>query len=253
MANLSFSDKQLINSVFGMSTGYVADFSNSEFQDFMSDVVQYDIYEKYPGLSKAKMFREFLKDESEAYVGKSIILLINYMNSKGLISNNEEENSERLYELGKKFLGKIEVGSTNKIKNRYAQQTLTIDYDSLNTSLLSLEKITIPQTRGYEFEKYLNKLFNSFGLDPRASYRTQFDQIDGSFILENNTILVEAKYKSKLIPKDELILFSNKIEQKSHFTRGIFITFSTVDKNAIDYFNDRSSRFIVLTVEELYK
>ena len=56
MANLSFNEKQLIESVFDMSSGYVLDFSNRTFEEFMKDVVNYNIYEKYPGLSKAKMF-----------------------------------------------------------------------------------------------------------------------------------------------------------------------------------------------------
>ena len=56
MANLSFNEKQLIESVFDMSSGYVLDFSNRTFEEFMKDVVNYNIYEKYPGLSKAGIF-----------------------------------------------------------------------------------------------------------------------------------------------------------------------------------------------------
>ncbi len=252
MANLSFSDKQLIESVFGMSSGYVTNFSNREFEEFMSDVVQYSIYAKYPGLSKAKMFREFLKDESEIYIGKAIVLLINYMNDNKLISIYKKEKANELYEFGKKLLGKSNNQPKNKTENQNTKQTLTIDYDSLNASLFGLEMISNLQTRGYAFERYLNGLFNSFGLDPHASYRTEFDQIDGSFVLDRNTILIEAKYRNSPIPKDDLILFSRKIELKSHFARGLFITYSLIDNKAIDYFTDRSSRFVVLTVEELF-
>jgi hypothetical protein len=252
MANLSFGDKQLIESVFGMSSGYVANFSNREFEEFMKDVVQYNIYGKYPGLSKAKMFREFLNDESEPYVGKAIVLLINYMNDNNLIPINKKEKSDKLYELGKKLLGKSNVQSADKKVNQNVKQTLDIDYDRFNNALLDLEKISNSQTRGYAFEKYLNGLFNSFGLDPHASYRTEYDQIDGSFLLDGNTVLIEAKYRNNTIPKDDLILFTQKIELKSHFARGLFITYSLVDNKAINYFTDRSSRFVVLTVEELF-
>ena len=41
MAQLSFAEKQLIETVFGMSGGYVLDFSNREFEEFMKDVVSY--------------------------------------------------------------------------------------------------------------------------------------------------------------------------------------------------------------------
>ena len=43
MAKLSFTEKQLIERVFGMGSGYVLNFSNREFEEFMKDVVSYNI------------------------------------------------------------------------------------------------------------------------------------------------------------------------------------------------------------------
>ena len=256
MANLTFSEKQLLESVLGMSSGYVLDFSNRNIDEFMMDVVKYSINEKYPGLSKAKMLREFIKDESETYVGKTIVMLINYMNDNSLMTVNNKEKADKLYELGKKLLGKNKTQNESKQQNQDPESKNNhqheIDYDSLNKSLLALENIPNPQARGYAFEKYLNSLFKAFGLEPHASYRTEFDQIDGSFFLLGNTILIEAKYRTNAIPKDDLILFTQKIISKSHFSKGVFITYSRVDEKAIEYFTDRSSRIVVLTVEELF-
>lgn len=252
MANLTFNEKQLIEFVFGMSSGYVLDFSNREFEEFMKDVVQYSVYSKYPGLSKAKILRAFIKDESESYVGKAIILLINYMNDSNLVSSEKKEKVIKLYELGKKLLGKDNNQTIRKKPNPRPQKDLEIDFESLKLALLEIEKISNPQAKGYAFEKYLNRFFNAFGLEPHASYRTEYDQIDGSFVIDGNTILIEAKYRANQIPKDDLILFSNKIGLKSHFVKGLFITYSLVDKKTVDYFTDKSSRFVVLTVEELY-
>lgn len=252
MANLTFSEKQLIESVFGMGSGYILNFSNREFEEFMKDVVQYNIYTKYPGLSKAKMFREFLKDETEPYVGKAIVMLLHYMNDNGMNNENIKERTDTLFELGSKLLGKNKFSSNPKQQKTEIVNKSEIDYDSLNTALLAIEKISIPQEKGYAFEKYLNNLFKAFNLDPHASYRTEYDQIDGSFVLEGNTILIEAKYRTNAIPKDDLILFSRKIESKSHFPKGLFITFSPVGSKAIEFFTDRSARIIILTVEELF-
>lgn len=252
MANLTFSEKQLIESVFGMSSGYILGFTNRDFDDFMMDVVPYSLSAKYPGLSKAKMLREFLKDESETYVGKTIVLLINYMNENGLMPDAKKEKAEKLYELGKKLLGKSNTQTNPNQQNPEPNKNLKVDYDSLNAFLLAIENIPSPQAKGYAFEKYLNSLFKAFGLDPHASYRTEYDQIDGSFILDGNTILIEAKYRANTIPKDDLILFSNKIESKSHFSKGLFISYSRVDEKAIEYFTDSSSRLVVLTVDELF-
>ncbi len=249
MANLTFNEKKLIESVFGMGGGLVLDFTNREFGEFMQDVVQYDIYEKYSGLSKAKMLREFIKDEPDAYVGKAIVLLINYLNDNALVKDDIKGKSDKLYEIGKRLLGK----STNsKKQNSNKSAKPSVDYDSLKESLLNIEKLTSPQTKGYEFEKYLNSLFEAFELEPHASYRTEHDQIDGSFNFEGNTILIEAKYKSKEIPKDDLILFESKLKSKSHFSKGLFISYSRVTGEALNYFQDSGSRIVVLTVEEIF-
>lgn len=47
--------------------------------------------------------------------------------------------------------------------------------------------------RGFAFEKFLNKLFLIFGLNPRASFRIVGEQIDGSLDIDNECYLIEAK------------------------------------------------------------
>lgn len=252
MAKFTFNEKQLIDSVFGMEEGFLLDFTNREFEEFMKDVVSYNIYGKYPQLSKAKMFRKFLEDETEAFAGKAIILLLNYMKDHGLITDDNRDNVDRLNELGARLLGKnniqIKTGQNTSEKHDHVE----IDYDELAKALMKIDEIQGAQARGYAFEKYLNRLFNAFDLVPHASYRTRFDQIDGSFMLSGDTVLLEAKYRKDLIPKDDLILFSNKVGSKSHFTKGLFITYSSVDEKAIDYFTDKSARIVILTVEEIF-
>lgn len=250
MAILSFQEKQLIERVFGMRSGYVLNFTNREFEEFMKDVVPYNIYQKYPGLSKAKMLRRFIEDESDAYVGKMIILLINYMKNNYLCGNIPQEDISRLYELGKIKLGKASIN--NKNSQTPKKEACRIDFESLKNSLLDIEKEQSQQQKGYSFEVYLKKLFDAFNLDAHASYRTVNDQIDGSFLLNGNTVLIEAKYRTTEISKDDLLLFSSKITAKSPFTKGVFITLSNPSKKTLEYFYDKSSRIIILTVEELY-
>lgn len=248
MAILSFQEKQLIEKVFGMGSGYVLNFSNREFEEFMKDVVSYNIYQKYPGLPKAKMLRRFIEDESDVYVGKMIILLINYMKNNSLCGNISQEDISRLYEFGRIKLGKESHKRTQTSqKDRYR-----IDFESLKKSLLDIEKKQTQQQKGYAFENYLKELFDVFGLDARPSYRTTNDQIDGSFLLNGNTILIEAKYRTTEISKDDLLLFSNKVKAKSPFTKGVFITLSNPSNKTLEYFYDKSSRIILFTVEELY-
>ena len=52
--------------------------------------------------------------------------------------------------------------------------------------------------------------------------------------------------------RQDLVLFQNKIASKSHFPKGLFITYSPVDEKAITYFTDKGARIVVFTVEELF-
>ena len=174
------------------------------------------------------------------------------MKDNGTITEAIKEKTDRLYELGEKLLGKTQTKAKPKQQNFKQTNESEVDFDSLSTALLAIENIPTPQDKGYAFEKYLNSLFKAFNLDPHASYRTEHDQIDGSFVLDGNTILIEAKYRTNTIPKDDLILFSNKIESKSHFPKGLFVTYSSVHEKAIEYFTDKSARIVILTVEELF-
>ena len=44
MAKLSYQEKSVLEELFGMSTGYVMDFSNNTFERFIGDAINIDIY-----------------------------------------------------------------------------------------------------------------------------------------------------------------------------------------------------------------
>ncbi len=252
MANLSFIDKQLIEEVLQMSGGYVLDFSNRTFDEFMTEVMGESIYAKYEYMSKANLLRRFIADYPDAYIGKMIILAIKYMRSKNLVTQNNEIKVNELLLFGQSKLGRSSKPKTSETSMANHANKNRIDYKALANDLFKLDAIQDAQKRGYDFEKYLNKLFGIFGLDPHASYRTETDQIDGSFILNGNTVLLEAKYRMASLSKNDLILFENKVARKSSFARGLFVSLSDFDENVINYFKDRSSRIIAFSVPELY-
>ena len=252
MATINFDERQLIEEVFQMQQGRVLDFSNRTFGEFMRDVVSYDVFEKYPGLSKAKIIRKFLDDESDAYVGKFIAKLIKYMYDYGSVKDSNRSQVEKLNEFAALKLGRPRKSSAKSQTPQVQIIKDTIDYEALKSELVSVHQIQPKQKRGYAFEKFITNLFTTFGLNPRASYKTDHDQIDGSFILDGHTVLIEAKYKEHIIPKSDLVLFSNKLSTKSHFPKGLILTYSEVDKNAISDYTNHSSRFVIMTVAELF-
>lgn len=81
MADLTFTDKKTLETLFQMGGGYVLDFSNRTFQEFVTDAVQKNIYDgKYVQASgsKAHCLRGFWQTESNHVVGSLIEQMANY-------------------------------------------------------------------------------------------------------------------------------------------------------------------------------
>jgi len=81
MADMSPSDKLILESIFSMDGGYVLNFNDNSFQRFFKDVVNINIdekkYYKY-GTSKANRLRTFWEIESNETVGKVIEEMLKY-------------------------------------------------------------------------------------------------------------------------------------------------------------------------------
>ena len=106
MADLKFVDKAHLEKVFDMGGGYVLDFSNRTFQEFVVDAVRKDIDDEkyhYASSSKANRLRQFWKVEPNYTVG----LLTKTMAEYALSIGNDKELvaaalaiAERLMESG---------------------------------------------------------------------------------------------------------------------------------------------------------
>jgi hypothetical protein len=81
MSDLTASEKRKLERLFGMGGGYVLDFSNRTFAEFVEDSVRRDIYDaryEYGSGSKANRLRGFWGIEGNAVVGKLVGDLIEY-------------------------------------------------------------------------------------------------------------------------------------------------------------------------------
>ncbi|MCG3198792.1 MAG: hypothetical protein GHCLOJNM_03299 [bacterium] len=81
MSSLKAIEKTQLEKFLGMESGYVLDFTNRTFQDFVRDVAGIDIYsDEYAvnGDSKAKRFRAFWERESDTTVAKVLSEFLNY-------------------------------------------------------------------------------------------------------------------------------------------------------------------------------
>jgi hypothetical protein len=106
--------------------------------------------------------------------------------------------------------------------------------EQLRTQFYELYIQVNRQSAGFELEKLLNKLFELYSLSPRGPFRIKGEQIDGSFELDNEVYLLEAKWESPKISEAPLLVFRGKVEGKSSFTRGVFIALNGFTTEALE-------------------
>jgi hypothetical protein len=91
MADLSGAEKRKLEKLFGMSSGYVLDFSNRTFEEFVDEHTGRKIYEPVYMIgsgSKANCLRGFWAHESNYLVGRLIGALIDYGHETGAFKND---------------------------------------------------------------------------------------------------------------------------------------------------------------------
>lgn len=125
-------------------------------------------------------------------------------------------------------------------------------YDDFRFQLMEILKLA-PQPRGYAFESFLNELFKEFGLEPRSPFRIIGEQIDGSIQLYGEIYLLEAKWCNKPIDNTDLLAFKGKVDEKSSWTRGLFISHSGFSQDALTAFSKgKATSIIGLSGEDIY-
>lgn len=122
----------------------------------------------------------------------------------------------------------------------------------LATLLVEITKLD-PQARGLRFEGFLNELFAGFGLAPRNAFRLVGEQIDGSFRLNGQTYLVEAKWHGPQIGFADLMAFSGKVSGKASWSRGLFVSNSGFTADGLEAFSrGRQTNLICADGLDLY-
>ncbi len=134
MSHLTYSDKQKLEKLFEMDSGYVLNFSDRTFLEFFSDLGININEEKYflDGSSKAKRLRAFWKIEEDFLVAAVLRALLNY--ATGLSNKNFEliqaceAIAERLTSSG------ADITGINGISN-FNNMTLELLIEEMKSSL----------------------------------------------------------------------------------------------------------------------
>jgi hypothetical protein len=124
---------------------------------------------------------------------------------------------------------------------------------ALAALLIEISKLT-PQERGLRFEGFLNELFAAHDLAPRNAFRVVGEQIDGSFRLDGQTYLVEAKWHGPQIGFADLMTFSGKVGGKASWSRGLFVSNSGFTADGLEAFaRGRQTNLICADGLDLYE
>jgi hypothetical protein len=234
MSNLTFLEKRKFEQLLGMGTGYVLDFTNRSFADFVLDSTGRDIYDSrydYGSGSKANRLRAFWQKEENDVVGKLMGDMLDYDGGLGVLQEVCRLIVVRLLRDG--------PTSQSGAAVQHKEQSLTQERRSQILGQLKQEFFVLAaesdrNKAGLALEQLLNQLFEVFELRPRQPFRIVGEQIDGSFELDGHIYLLESKWENHALPEADLLIFRGKIEGKSTFTRGVFIALNDVSGPARD-------------------
>jgi hypothetical protein len=99
MSSLTMRDKRVLEDVLGMGSGYVLNFSDQTFADFVHEAVDVEIRgDEYTinGSSKAKKLRAFWDIESDYLVGRLLNALIDYAEETAHETTEEDKKKADL-------------------------------------------------------------------------------------------------------------------------------------------------------------
>jgi len=252
MPNIRSIDMIFLDELFEMGSGYVLNFSNPTFARFFAEELNVDIDDPTyaeNGTSKGRRLRCFLQKVEIPAVVKTLKALWEYREAIRMRDGKAEqiENAQgRLLSLIVRLEGKPDAQPAEAPKAAYDRPKLL----SLRNDLIGFAQLA-PQQRGYAFETLLRDLFNVFGLQAREPFRLKGEQIDGSFVLQGETYLIEAKWQAAQTGVADLHTFHGKLEQKAAWTRGLFVSNSGFTDDGLAAFG-RGKRVICMDGLDLF-
>ena len=249
-------EMRLIEDVFEMHGGYVLDFTDRTFGEFFVSDVGIDIDEKRwfgGGTSKAKRLRFFLQNADHASAARALTALWEYREAERRRRGKDETVANAATEIQqviRRLGGKVEAGAKaaeQAFPGANPRRLFDLAKEYTEVSVLD------PQRRGYAYEAFLKRLFDTYGLGARASFRRgQVDQIDGSFQLDGDTYLFEARWRNELADAADTDAFHRKLERGAHWTRGVFISQNGFTEGALKSLR-RGTRLICMSAFDIYE
>ena len=228
-SHLKQLDFDLLDHVFDMAGGYVLDFSNRTFSEFFRDDLSINIDDSIycdAGESKAKRLRSLLRKSDKKEVVRILDALWCYREIKRKRAGIPEEKHaylEEYFGLVERLGGEVSRNQSSAFDAKKHEKMSDEVASDLLKKLIEITSLD-PQPRGYAFERFLKDMFDVNGMTGRASFRLVGEQIDGSFELDGETYLLEAKWTNSQTDAADLRSFNAKVQDKASWSRGLFIS-----------------------------
>jgi len=253
MSSLRPIDFRLIEELveFVRGRGYVLNFSDVTFSEFFATELDVDIDDPVyaeDGSSKGKRLRCFLRKVDNATAARALQALWEYRRDhiQSTATTDPVINAEDRY------VGLVQRlnGETSGPFDQPPRRAFNVaQLAALRTELYDLRDLA-PQPRGYAFEYFLKRAFDLFGLQTRAPFRNVGEQIDGSFLLDDQIYLLEAKWTRNPIGVADLHAFHGKLE-KAAWTRGLFVSYGGFTTDGLAAFGP-AKRLICMEGRDIY-
>ena len=221
-------DMPILDKVLAMESGFVLDFVNRTFAEFFRDELGVNIEDPrwaVQGNSKAKRLRYFLRQADRQTALSTLNALWEYREASSVTEDYQELDDRvrtAFFKIIERLGGKppVRVVTAETPPTPHIQEAVASE---LADRLLKVSTMD-PHPRGYAFEKFLKDLFDAYGLSARASFRLSGEQIDGSFVLGDQTYLLEAKWTNAQVDASTLRAFNAKVEDKASWSRGLLVS-----------------------------
>ncbi|RVJ50104.1 restriction endonuclease [Sinorhizobium medicae] len=250
MSALRSIDLRLVDDLvdFVRGRGYVLDFSDSSFSAFFAAELDVDIDDPIyteQGGSKGKRLRCFLQKVNDATAARTLQALWEHRGELLARTGQQDPvlNSEGRY-----------LGLLARLTGQPTDAGASPPRPAFDWRLLAElrdELVRLASLPGYAFETFLKRSFEMAGLASREPFRNIGEQIDGSFLLGEETYLFEAKWHSAPTGVADLHVFHGKLEQKAAWARGLFVSYNGFTPDGLTAFGS-GKRLICMDGRDIY-
>jgi hypothetical protein len=225
MSDLSLIEKKILEHFLGMSSGYVLDFSNRTFEEFVLESTGKEIFNEkynYASSSKANRLREFWKVESNSTIGKLIKDFIDHKKTSALLNYTQlDGNDEKLIRECYKIADRLQAATPIEAVDELRNNSNTDELKLLSENIIDCIEKDQPQVGLDRLHTYLKKFLRT--LCEKHGIQTEktipINSLLGSYIKElDKKSLLESEMTKRILKSAISILDTfNKVRNDQSF------------------------------------